>query len=169
MSPYPQPAEYIYCRVTNVQVRPDRSQVILSLMSDSGEPLPDVPVSVADAGQKALEIQPGDRFTFDGDTLGNRMPITLAAQYQEMQADFAKVFRPHQGSLSWLRVDRLEVVLAPLAGWRGGSVPWCFGPTRGWLRGVVVRWPARSMSADRAGCLSPDRAGAGPVLRALAD
>lgn len=86
MSPYPQPAEYVYCKITNVQVSPDRSQITLSLMSDSGEQLPDVPVSVRDAGDEALEIVPGDRFTYDGETIGNRMPIALAARYQELQA-----------------------------------------------------------------------------------
>jgi hypothetical protein len=90
VSLYAQPAEYIYCTVTNVQVSADRSQVTLSLVSDSGEQLPDVPVSVAEAGQDALEIAPGDRFTYDGETLGNQIPASLAAQYQELQAKSAR-------------------------------------------------------------------------------
>lgn len=41
---------------------------------------------VAQIGPQALEIQPGDRFTWDGQSLGNRVPLRLQAELHQLAA-----------------------------------------------------------------------------------
>jgi hypothetical protein len=81
---YPQPAPYVYYRVTSVQLTADRSTLRMDLVSDSGEPWQRIEAPVAQIGPQALEMQPGDRFTWDGQSLGNRVPVRLQAELQQL-------------------------------------------------------------------------------------
>ena len=83
---YPEPAPYVYYRVTAVQLSGDRSTLRMDLVSDSREPWQGIEMPVAQIGPQALEIQPGDRFTWDGQSLGNRVPLRLQAELQQLAA-----------------------------------------------------------------------------------
>jgi hypothetical protein len=83
---YPEPAPYAYYRVTAVQVRQDRKALRMDLVSDMGEPWQGIEMPVTALGPQALEIQPGDRFTWDGRSLANRVPIRLQAELYQLAA-----------------------------------------------------------------------------------
>jgi hypothetical protein len=84
---YPEPAAYVYYRVTAVLLSGDRKTLRMDLVSDSGEPWRDVEVAVAQLGPQDLEIQPGDRFTWDGRSLENRFPISFQPGLQQFAAN----------------------------------------------------------------------------------
>jgi hypothetical protein len=83
---YPEPAPYAYYRVTAIQFSRDRTLLRMDLVSDSGEPWPGIESPVIALGPQALEIQPGDRFTWDGKSLTNRVPIGLQAKLHQLAA-----------------------------------------------------------------------------------
>ncbi len=83
---YPEPAAYVYYRVTAVQLSGDRKTLRMDLLSDSGEPWHNIEAPVAEMGLQALEIQPGDRFTWDGSSLENRVPVNFQAELQQLVA-----------------------------------------------------------------------------------
>ena len=58
----------------------------MDLVSDSGEPWPGIETPVTALGPQALEIQPGDRFTWDGKPLTNRVPVRLQAELHQLAA-----------------------------------------------------------------------------------
>jgi hypothetical protein len=55
-------------------------------ISDSGDPWPGIEAPVDLMGRQALEVQPGDRFTWDGQSLENRVPVALQVQLQQLAA-----------------------------------------------------------------------------------
>jgi hypothetical protein len=83
---YPEPAAYVYYRVTAVLLSGDRKTLRMDLLSDSGEPWRDVEVAVTQMGSQAPEIQPGDRFTWDGRSLENRFPLRFQPELQQFAA-----------------------------------------------------------------------------------
>jgi hypothetical protein len=83
---YPEPAPFVYYRVTEVRFSEDRKALRMDLVSDSGEPWQGIEAPVTALGPQALEIQPGDRFTWDGDSLANRVPLRLQAELYQLAA-----------------------------------------------------------------------------------
>jgi hypothetical protein len=81
---YPEPARYIYCRAIAARLSEDRTQVILSLVSDSGEKYENITAKVTSIDSDS-QVSPGDRFTWDGKDLGNYVPVRGVAQYQQLQ------------------------------------------------------------------------------------
>jgi hypothetical protein len=83
---YPEPAPCAYYRVAAVQFSRDRTTLKMDLVSDSGEPWQGLETPVAALGPQAFEIQPGDRFTWDGKSLTNRVPMRLQAELHQLAA-----------------------------------------------------------------------------------
>jgi len=83
---YPEPAAHVYYRVTSVLLSGDRKTLRMDLLSDLGEPWRDIEAPVAEMGPQALAIQPGDRFTWDGKSLENRVPVRFQAELQQFAA-----------------------------------------------------------------------------------
>lgn len=79
---YPEPAAYVYYRVTEVQFSQDQASLRLDLVSDTGEPWRGVEFPVAAIGAEASSIQRGDRYTWDGRSLSNRVPVTSQGELQ---------------------------------------------------------------------------------------
>jgi hypothetical protein len=83
---YPEPAPYVYCRVIAARFGEDRTQAIFSLVSDSGEKIENITATMNDDSDADAQVNPGDRFTWDGRELENHIPAGLIAQYQQLQA-----------------------------------------------------------------------------------
>jgi hypothetical protein len=82
----PEPAGYVYYRVTAVQLSQGQQTLRMDLVSDSGEPWHGIEVPMAEMGPQAVEIQPGDRFTWDGESLENRVPVRLQPELRQLAA-----------------------------------------------------------------------------------
>lgn len=84
---YPEPAPWAYYRVTAAQLSEDQQTLRMDLISDSGEPWQGVEAPVAEIGPQAADVQPGDRFTWDGNSLENRVPVASQVEIQELVAN----------------------------------------------------------------------------------